>query len=81
MKAKIGSDNAPVGTLQAYDAVKLLAAAIAKVGTDPDKLSDAIRATDYQGVSGHIKFDQNGDLTVANYMVKKIQDGTAVEVK
>lgn len=81
IQAKTGNDTIPVGTTSAYDEVKILAAAIAKVGTDPDKLADAIRATKYDGVSGHIEFDQNGDLKAAAYVVKKIENGTATEVK
>lgn len=81
MKTKTNSDQVGIASAQAYDNVKILAAAIAQVGTDPDKLADAIRAMHVQGVSGEISFDQNGDLMTANYHVKKIANGTATEVK
>ncbi len=81
MKAKTNSDQVGIASPQAYDNVKILAAAIAQVGTDPDKLADAIRAMHFQGVSGDVSFDKNGDLTTANYHVKKIANGTATEVK
>jgi branched-chain amino acid transport system substrate-binding protein len=68
------------GVANDYDNVKILAAAIAKVGTDPDRLADAIRATQYAGISGQIAFDQNGDLTTATYQVKQIKNGGAVVV-
>lgn len=71
----------PVGTGPSYDAVKILAAAMTKVGTDPDKLADAIRTTQYDGVSGKISFDQNGDLVTAAYTVEEIKNGSAVVVK
>ena len=75
-----GGTEITVGTGSAYDALKIFAMAITKAGTDPDKLADAIRATDYTGVSGHIAFDQNGDLTTAAYEVKQIKNGGAVVV-
>ncbi len=71
-----------VGTAQAYDATNILLNALKTVGTDPDKLADAIRATKYDGISGHIEFDQNGDMTEANYIVKKLLGkGKTEEVK
>jgi branched-chain amino acid transport system substrate-binding protein len=75
-----GGTEIPIGTANAYDAVKILAMDIAKVGIGPDKLADAIRATQYNGVSGHIAFDQNGDLTSAAYQVKQIENGTSVKI-
>lgn len=76
-----GSEEVPVGSTNAYDEVKILAAAIAQVGTDPDKLADAIRAVSYDGISGHIEFDQNGDVKDAGYLVKQIANGKAVVVE
>lgn len=70
-----------VGTSNAYDNMKLIAQAIGRVGIDPDKLADELRQTDYNGVSGHISFDQNGDLQTASYIVKRIAGGTTTEVK
>jgi branched-chain amino acid transport system substrate-binding protein len=81
ISAITGKPDMPVGTGNSYDAVKIIAAAIAKAGTDPDKLAAALRATQYDGVSGRIEFDQNGDITTAGYTVKQIQNGSAVEVK
>ena len=82
LKAKTGSDAAPVGTTNAYDNVKIVSVVLAKVGiSDPDKIADELRATKYDGVSGHISFDQNGDVETANYIVKKIEKGSATEVK
>lgn len=82
LKAKTGSDAAPVGTTNVYDNIKIIAQILAKVGTsDPDKIADELRATVYDGVSGHISFDQNGDVTTANYIIKKIENGSATEVK
>lgn len=81
LEAKTKSSDVPIGAPQAYDAVYILANAMKSAGTDPDKLADTIRATKYDGVSGHIEFDQNGDLTVANYVVKRMANGTATVVQ
>jgi branched-chain amino acid transport system substrate-binding protein len=72
-----------VGTAQAYDAANIILNAIKQIGTDnPDALADAIRSVKYDGISGHIEFDQNGDMTQANYVVKKLLGkGKVEEVK
>lgn len=70
---------------QAYDAAKVLIAAIEKVAQKSDKgliigkkaLRDAVASTDMIGVTGPIKFDPNGDRTgsvVAIYQVVKEKD-------
>ncbi|OGG54033.1 hypothetical protein A2764_01130, partial [Candidatus Kaiserbacteria bacterium RIFCSPHIGHO2_01_FULL_55_79] len=78
---KTGGDQVPIGAPQAYDAVYIIAQALKTAGTDPDKLADAIRATKYDGVSGHIEFDENGDLTAAEYTVNRIAGGTSTLVQ
>ena len=75
-----GGTDITVGTGNAYDSIKIIAAAIAKAGTNPDQLAAAIRATSYNGVSGQIAFDQNGDDTMSAYVVDQIQNGTAVQI-
>lgn len=84
LQAKIlaisGGTEIPIGTANAYDAVKILSMAIGKAGTNPDALADAIRATQYNGISGQIAFDQNGDLTTPAYQVEQIENGSAVVV-
>jgi branched-chain amino acid transport system substrate-binding protein len=79
--AKTGGDQVPLGTGQAYDNVKIITEVIKTVGTDPEKMQQAIRQIKYQGVSGQIEFDANGDLTSASYTVKQIKDGQAVEIQ
>lgn len=77
------NEKVGAGVPQSYDAVNLLVAALRKVGTnDPDALADAVRATKLDGVSGHIEFDQNGDIANAEYIVKKmLGNGKVEEVK
>lgn len=79
--AKTGGDQVPTGAPQAYDAMKVLAIAMTSVGLDGDAIQDALRKTDFDGVSGKIKFDQNGDITTASYKIKKIAGGLSTEVK
>jgi branched-chain amino acid transport system substrate-binding protein len=80
ISAITGGTDMPAGTGPSYDAIKIIAAAIIKTGTNPDRLADAIRATQYDGVSGHIAFDQNGDLTTVAYTVEQIKNGGAVVI-
>lgn len=79
--AKTGGEQVPICSSHAYDNVKILAQAMSKAGTDPDALQDELRRISYNGVSGGISFDQNGDVTAANYVVKRIENGAATEVK
>lgn len=81
LKAVTGEEQVPVCAAQAYDATKIVAQAIASVGVDPDKLADEIRQVKYDGVSGHIEFDQNGDMTIAEYTIMKLQGDSAVEIE
>ncbi|TSC55684.1 MAG: branched-chain amino acid transport system substrate-binding protein, partial [Parcubacteria group bacterium Greene0416_79] len=79
--AKTGGEQVPICAPNAYDAVKVLSKAIATVGLDADLLEAEIRKTDYTGESGKITFDENGNLTNASYLVKRIENGGATEVK
>ncbi|MBN1828419.1 MAG: ABC transporter substrate-binding protein [Deltaproteobacteria bacterium] len=57
-KQEISSTNAPL----AYDAVMVLADAIARAGsTDRRKIRDAVAASNFLGATGVIAFDENGD--------------------
>ncbi len=69
-KAKFGRDVGTAFTGHAYDATKILLAAIDKVAVqnsdgsltiDKAKFLQAIHDTDYTGVTGHVKFDAKGD--------------------
>ncbi len=51
------------GPAPSYDAVYVLAAAIERAGSlDPDKLVDALKKTDRQGVIGKIKFNEGNQV-------------------
>lgn len=72
------TDNLPVYASQAYDAVNLLAMVMKKVGTNPEAIKNELyNVKDYQGASGKIGFDKNGDITSADYQVMKVMGGKA----
>jgi branched-chain amino acid transport system substrate-binding protein len=77
VKAATGSEEVSVGVPQAYDAVKIFAQVMKQVGTDRTAIKDALYDVDFNGVSGRIQFDENGDLKEAKYAVKIAQDGKA----
>jgi branched-chain amino acid transport system substrate-binding protein len=81
VKAQAQTDAVPACASQAYDALYIVVDALKNAGTNPEKLRDALRATKYDGVAGHVEFDARGDLQGAEYVVKKIENGTSVEVK
>lgn len=76
--AKTGGTEVTLATQQAYDNVKILAQVFTAVGTDPDKVEQAMRTLKYSGVSGEITFDANGDLnSPVSYAFKIIKNGKA----
>ena len=79
--AKTGSAQVGTCTAEAYDAMNLVAKTISTSGLDADSFANALRAVVYDGISGKIAFDENGDMTSAMYVVKRITNGTATEVK
>lgn len=75
-----GSKEVTIGAREAYDAVKILAQVMKEVGFDNAKVKNALyKVKDYQGVSGNISFDQNGDLSSANYDLMIVKNGKAVK--
>jgi branched-chain amino acid transport system substrate-binding protein len=43
--------------------------------TDPAKYLPELRKTDYQGVTGHIRFDQKGDVTGGAVTLYQVKNG------
>lgn len=67
-------------TSQAYDSVGLLLTAIEKAGTtDSEKVKDALYEIEYEGVTGHTKFDENGDVD-KEFVKVTIKDGKFVKM-
>ena len=68
----------PIGYAgNSYDAANILIRAIKKVKIlDSEKISKEVAATiNFQGVSGVISFDENGDLTSPGFVLSKVTDG------
>ncbi|MBI2484739.1 ABC transporter substrate-binding protein [Candidatus Uhrbacteria bacterium] len=77
---KTGGEQVPICAPQAYDAVKVATEVLKAVGTDPDKIEQAMRKVNYYGVSGQIAFDEKGDLTSGSYAIREVRGGSSVEV-
>lgn len=73
-KAKYGTD-AGAYAAQSYDAVMVLAKAAAETDGSGEAMKGYLYTVDYDGVTGEVKFDSNGDVTSAKYDLKKWEDG------
>ena len=62
----------------AYDIVYLAKQAIENGGTDRAKLIEKLREVEYAGITGDIKFDENGDVPSKKQIVLKVKDGRFV---
>lgn len=83
MSAKLGTNDIVYCSNYVYDAVKIIAQVMSKVGTDSEKIKNELYKTTYTGgvSSNKIEFDQNGDPKEANYIIKVVKDGKAEEKK
>jgi branched-chain amino acid transport system substrate-binding protein len=71
----------PIYAATAYDAVKLIAYAIGKVGYNPDKARAAITSvTGFKGATGSLSFSTNGQVSMA-VQIKKVVNGKFTVVK
>ena len=67
-------------TAQAYDSVGLLLTAIKECDTtDSEILKDKLYKMNYKGVTGDIKFDENGDVD-KQFVKVTIKDGKFVKM-
>ncbi|MFH1752299.1 MAG: ABC transporter substrate-binding protein [archaeon] len=72
---RTGINEIIIGTPQSYDAVNIIAGIMQRVGTDTEKIKEELyKVEDYQGVSGTISIDENGDPANASYIVKIVED-------
>lgn len=69
------SKEAGAYAAQAYDAVMLLIDTVKNAGESGEAMKDYLYTVQYNGVTGTIVFDSNGDLTTAKYDLKKWQNG------
>ncbi len=78
-KATYGSEPANATGAQAYDAFMALAQVIGNGATTGDQIRLALPKVNFQGKSGQINFDANGDLAGGGYLVYTIKEGKFVE--
>lgn len=72
----VGADEVAVCTPQTYDAMIILADIMKRVGADPEKIKNELyKVKGYEGVSGAITLDSNGDLASASYVTKVDKKG------
>lgn len=65
-----------------YDAAYILAEAIERAGSvDSEKIKEEMFKTDYKGVTGQIKFDENGDTIKSAVMEQIVKEGDTLVTK
>ncbi len=88
-QAKFNGDPVAYGP-GSYDAASILLQAADRVATvdaggnlviGRKALADSIRATPFTGVTGHLEFDQSGDLKVVSITVFQVHIGTITPLK
>jgi len=68
----------PSYVVECYDAVTVIAAALAAGATTRSEVRDAIAATDLEGVGGRIRFDSHGDRIDAPVSLWQVVEGRMV---
>jgi len=73
-KAKFGTEQ---GTYSAegFDAANIFLNAIKAGNTTSQKINDYLKTVDYQGVSKHIKFEANGELSSGQIFMFEVKNG------
>ncbi|MBN1882935.1 MAG: ABC transporter substrate-binding protein [Deltaproteobacteria bacterium] len=64
-----------------YDMVYLVAEAMKEVGTDPTAIKDYLdTVSDFDGVTGKLSFDENGDVVKGGIYIFEVVDGKYVKM-
>ncbi len=72
-------ESAMAFAAHSYDAMDILAKAIAAVGTDGTAMRDYLNSMgEYTGMAGTFSFDENGDALGYNYALREVQNGRFV---
>ncbi len=79
-KKKYGEEIPSQAAAVVYDAFMVLADAIRRAdSSDPAKIRDALAATqNFQGITGKIQFDKNGDPIDKSIIIIKFENGKAI---
>lgn len=77
-KEVYGTEPGPFAA-QAYDAFMALANAIKQGATTGEEIKDALATMSFDGASGRIVFDENGDVS-GNYDVYQVKNGKFVKI-
>ena len=82
MNKRSGGKESNTYSPRVYDIFKALAQIMDKVGVDSEKIKNELyQVKDYQGIADTYTLDANGDVSVANYIVKAFMGGKVVEIK
>ncbi len=73
-------EEPPAFAAQAYDAANAIIMAIEQGATNGEEIKDALYEMEFDGASGHIKFDENGDVE-GGYVLVEVQDGAFVTLE
>lgn len=80
-KYKAAYNTTPgVYTAQAYDAFAAIGEALKAGANTGEEIKNALYKVDFQGASGHVKFDKNGDPVEGKYSVFTVKDRQLVAV-
>lgn len=79
-KAKFGHDPM-VCTSFSYDATNIIAHVLKKTGDNGTSVKNELyNVKNYNGITGSISFDSNGDRTTAEYIIREVRNGTLVTI-
>jgi branched-chain amino acid transport system substrate-binding protein len=70
----------PAFAAQAYDGATAIIMAIEDGATNGEEIKNALYEMEFDGASGHIKFDDNGDVA-GGYVLIEVQDGAFVTLE
>ncbi|MEK7180820.1 MAG: ABC transporter substrate-binding protein [Patescibacteria group bacterium] len=82
MKAKNADKELNTYSGRGYDILKVFADIMGRVGVDSTKIKvELYKVKDYQGIADTYTLDEKGDLSSANYSIKKFQNGKIILVQ
>ena len=82
IRKRLDIPNPSKGPLVAYEAVRVIAAAMDKAGTDSDyaKIARTIRENSWHTPRGELKFDEKGRATAPYFYIQQVKDGQLTQI-